>query len=147
MILVDTNILLRAAQPGHSQHRAALQAVGALRLRDEILCLVPQVIYGYWVVASRPVDRNGLGMTVAEAEEDVAMLLTPFRFLRDERSVFEHWRELIRQHGVVGRGAHDTRLVAAMIRHRIPRILTFNTVDFARYSGISIVDPHAIATK
>lgn len=34
MILVDTNVLLRLAQPGHPHRQAALDAIGLLRGRD-----------------------------------------------------------------------------------------------------------------
>jgi hypothetical protein len=48
MILLDTNILARSAQPAHSQYQTAVDAVAVLRLQGETLCLVPQVLYEYW---------------------------------------------------------------------------------------------------
>ena len=78
MILLDTNILARSAQPGHSQYQSAIAAVDTLRLRNETLCLVPQVLYEYWVVATRPVEQNGLGMTAAEAAATSSPLFSDF---------------------------------------------------------------------
>ncbi len=52
MILVDTNVLLRSAQPAHTQFAAAKSAVKNARLRGYEPCIVPQVIYEYWVVAT-----------------------------------------------------------------------------------------------
>ena len=103
MILVDTNVLLRMVQPSHSMHATALMAVSKLRLANESLCLVPQVLYEFWVVATRPVEPNGLGMTLAEAEADVTRLIQRFRLFRDERAIFERWRELVVQHRILGR--------------------------------------------
>ena len=40
--------------------------------------------------------------------------------------------------------AHDARLVAAMERHRISFILTFNTSDFARYPNIQSLTPNDV---
>jgi len=37
--------------------------------------------------------------------------------------------------------AHDARLVAAMQRHDIPRVLTFNPRDFSRFAAIAVVSP------
>lgn len=145
MILVDTNVLLRSAQPSHSQYTTAVKAIQSLRLAGQMLCIVPQVLYEYWVVATRPVQGNGLGMTAAEADSDVQMLLSRFRFFRDERAVFERWHQLVQQHRVVGRRAHDARLVAAMKRHRINEILTFNCGDFRTYRGITVLDPSLVA--
>ncbi len=39
----------------------------------------------------------------------------------------------------MGKQAHDTRLVAAMIAHEMTHILTFNTDDFKRFSEITAV--------
>jgi predicted nucleic acid-binding protein len=36
---------------------------------------------------------------------------------------------------------HDARLVAAMLAHGVPQLLTLNDRDFARYAGISVVHP------
>jgi hypothetical protein len=40
-----------------------------------------------------------------------------------------------------GKQAHDTRLVALMIEHRVPRILTFNDADFRRFTEIEPLKP------
>lgn len=69
-----------------------------------------------------------------------------FRFYRDERAVYSTWRQLIARHSVRGKPAHDARLVAAMNRHGLKHILTFNTSDFVRYLGIQIIDPRAVAS-
>ena len=45
------------------------------------------------------------------------------------------------QYKVIGRRVHDTRLVAAMNVHSVTHLLTFNTDDFKRYDGITVVDP------
>ena len=42
-ILVDTNILLRIAQPGSPHHHDALAALDVLEQAGHELCLVPQV--------------------------------------------------------------------------------------------------------
>jgi hypothetical protein len=46
-----------------------------------------------------------------------------------------------RRHGVCGKKAHDTRLVAAMLVHGVKHILTFNVGDFARYPNVVVLDP------
>ncbi len=145
MILLDTNILARSAQPAHSQHQTAVDAVAVLRLQGEILCLVPQVLYGYWSVATRPVAQNGLGMTAADASADIAASVGRFQFFHDERAIFERWQQLVVQCQSLGKNGHDARLVAAMKRHGIVQILTFNMPDFHRYPGIQVLDPRQVA--
>ncbi|QDV73218.1 type II toxin-antitoxin system VapC family toxin [Botrimarina mediterranea] len=145
MILVDANVLLRLVQPSHSMHPVALEALSRLRQGSQLLAVVPQILYEYWVVATRPTDVNGLGLTAEEADADVAKLIQRFRLLRDERSVFERWHELVVEHKVLGKNAHDARLVAAMQRHGMSRLLTFNGGDFNRYSGVEVLNPQTVA--
>ena len=57
--LLDTNILTRAVQPSHPMHTDALDALDALRQRGEELCIIPQNLYEFWVVATRPLTMNG----------------------------------------------------------------------------------------
>lgn len=107
------------------------------------LCIVPQIHYEFWVAATRPVAQNGLGMTTAEAVSELQKLGPPlFRLFRDERAIYDPWRELVGRYNVQGKQAHDARLVAAMRRHRLTHLLTFNLADFQRYAGILLVDPN-----
>ncbi|MCI0331690.1 MAG: PIN domain-containing protein [Planctomycetes bacterium] len=145
-ILLDTNVLCRLAERGHPHHGVAESAVTKLRNEQHELCLVPQVLYEYWVVVTRPIAENGLGMPLPDAVEAIDFCLDQFTLLRDERGIFSLWRELVRQHEVKGKSAHDARLVAAMKRHGLEHLLTFNVADFQRYEGIELLDALAIAT-
>jgi predicted nucleic acid-binding protein len=145
MILVDTNVLLRMAQPAHPMHAQAMSAVDALSSGGETLCVVPQVVYEYWAVATRPEQVNGLGMSAVAANADVAKIVQRFRLVRDEQGIFDVWHRLVAQHQVLGKNAHDARLVAAMVFHGITDILTFNVGDFQRYPGLRIINPATYA--
>lgn len=147
LVLVDTNVLLRIAEAAHSQHQKAVAAVSALRQSGNDVCVVPQIHYEFWVVATRPVAARGLGMTIDEVQEQLIEWSPPyFRFFRDERAIYDQWYELVRRYGVQGKQAHDARLVAAMQRHGLTQILTFNLGDFGRYAGIGVLDPEQVAT-
>ena len=56
-ILLDTNILTRAAQAHHPSHHVAVEAVAILHGQGEKFCLVPQNLYEFWVVSTRPVSE------------------------------------------------------------------------------------------
>src|SRR3712207_3746285 len=71
-VLIDTNILGRIVEVGHAQHRVASDAADALRRAGDTLCLVPQVLYEFWVVATRPIAANGLGFPPAQADAELA---------------------------------------------------------------------------
>ena len=146
-ILLDTNVLCRMAEQSHPHEQPATSAITNLRRDRHELCLVPQVLYEYWVVVTRPVAENGLGMKTAEADRNIEDWLDLFTLLRDERGVFSAWRELASFYEVKGKSAHDTRLVAAMKRHDVSHLLTFNVADFQRYEGIEIFDARVVGTS
>ena len=54
----------------------------------------------------------------------------------DSVAVYERWRQFARDHRVIGVQVYDARLVAAMLVHGIPNLLTLNVADFVRYSGL-----------
>jgi predicted nucleic acid-binding protein len=145
LVLLDTNVLLRVVEPRHPVHALAVAAVRGLRDSGRELCLVPQVHYEFWVVATRPIAQNGLGMSTADAERALSRFAPPwFRLLRDERAVYDCWRELVAKYLVQGKQAHDARLIAAMQRHCVINLLTFNVADFSRYADIHVLDPQTV---
>ena len=90
---------------------------------------------------TRPVVRNGLGLTVAEAEREVQAIEAGMTLLPDSEAVYREWRRIIVQHGVMGVQVHDARLAAAMYVHKVDHILTLNVADFHRFSGLTAVHP------
>ena len=148
LVLVDTNIVLRSMEPGHSQHEASTNAQRRMRKRGHTLCIVPQILYELWVVTTRPIESNGLGLTTTEADQELRQLSPPlFHFFLDERAIFARWRDLVVQHDVQGRLGHDARLVAAMKRHNVTHLLTFNDSDFTRFKDITVLTPDAVLAE
>lgn len=143
-ILVDTNVLLRAAQRTHRVGRTATSAIKTLHRQKHVLCLAPQNIAEFWNVCTRPVDVNGLGLSVGGTDRYVRKLKVLFTIIHDSPQTFEKWHELVVQYGVIGAKVHDARLVAAMKVHGITSILTFNVSDFARFDGITAIDPGTV---
>ena len=96
--LLDTNILLRSCDPGSGAHRAAVDAVAALLLRGDDLCIAPQNVIEFWVVATRPADVNGLGWDPERAAAEVDRLLDQFELLEAHPDAFSHWLRLVTSH-------------------------------------------------
>ncbi len=148
LVLLDTNVVLRSMEPGHAQHLAATSAQRSLLTQGHSLCIVPQVLYELWVVITRPVEQNGLGFSVDEADQELGRICPPvFHLFLDERAIFPRWRELVVQRNVVGKVGHDARLVAAMKRHGITHLLSFNDGDFKRFYDISVLTPDGVASS
>ncbi len=146
-VLLDTNLLTRAAQPGHPMHNDALDALDVLQKSGEELCIVPQNLYEFWVVATRPLTVNGLGMSPLQAAVELSQIKHLFRFPNDTPDVYREWEALVSQYAVSGRNAHDTRLVAAMRVHGIPQLLTFNADDFKRFVDITVLTPAVVLNR
>jgi predicted nucleic acid-binding protein len=90
---------------------------------------------------TRPVVRNGLGLTVAEAERQVLAIEAGMTRLPDNDTVYREWRRIVVQHGVLGVQVHDARLAACMYVHGVGHILTLNVTDFTRFSGLTALHP------
>jgi predicted nucleic acid-binding protein len=133
------------AEPTHPHYRAALDATDALGLQGDSLWVVPQVLYEFWAVATRPVAANGLGLSAARAQAELVRLKALFPLLHDTPAIYPEWETLVVRHTITGKNSHDARLVAAMGVHGITHLLTFNTVDFAHYQGITTLDPLGVA--
>jgi predicted nucleic acid-binding protein len=146
-VLVDTNVLGRLSQPSHPLHAAAIRAVKSLHDAQHELRIVPQVIYEYWVVATRPIVQNGLGFSIETTAERLAEFKALFPPLRDERGILERWERLVVAHCVRGKPAHDARLIAAMEKHGLSHLLTFDSSDFPRYGSVQVIDPAQVAAS
>lgn len=144
-VLVDSNVVLRAAQAGHPQYPIARAALAALIERGDELCVFPQVHHEVWVVATRPVAQNGLGLTIEAASTLLAGLRRTLTLLDDQPGLVDRWQELVVKHECKGKCAHDTRLVAGMMLHGVDHLLTFNDADFRRYPGLTVLVPHDVA--
>lgn len=83
---------------------------------------------------------------MARVKQEVEEVLSLFPIRRDERTVFEHWQSLVSTHGVQGKQAHDARLEAAMMRHGIKHLLSFNDEDFKRFSEIDVTHPRNVSS-
>ncbi|WP_160148112.1 type II toxin-antitoxin system VapC family toxin [Rubripirellula obstinata] len=137
--MLDTSVVVRLAQPTTPSCKAVLNTLDELGQQGYEFCIVPQVIYEYWVVVTRPLANNGLAFSADDTTLEIAKLASLFTVLRDERTVFEHWQQLVTSYKVIGKNAHDARIVAAMHRHGINDLLTLNPKDFRRYAKINLL--------
>ncbi len=144
--LTDTNFLLRFSYRTDLRHRIVRLAARKLRADGHQLQAVSQNFAEFWNASTRPIDRNGFGLTPLEADQHLRRIEQLFPLLSDSPAVYSEWRQLIVNYGVSGVQVYEARLVAAMISHGVTHILTFNTADFARYisAGIVAVDPSTI---
>lgn len=116
-LLLDASVLVRVANASDALHPTAARAVLELRRRGEVLHITPQGPAEFWVVATRPAAVNGLGLAVAQAEAWLGTLEASFPMLEDGPGMYAAWRELVVGLGVMGKQAHDARVVVAYRVH------------------------------
>jgi predicted nucleic acid-binding protein len=143
-VLVDTNILLRSAQPNHPLCPQATRAVSKLIRQGDAVFFCPQNIAEFWNVATRPADLNGLGLSHEEALREVGSIEELFTLLPDIPAIYKAWKEIVRDHKVQGVKVYDARLIATTNVYAVENILTFNTADFKRYSSITAIHPSSV---
>lgn len=139
--LLDTNILLRLSKRDSPEFPVIRAALKGLRSGGALLCYTAQNVIEFWNVSTRPIERNGHGLSVPEADEEVRRIEQAFLLLSERDAIYREWRRLVLTHSVSGTQVHDARLVAAMHVHGVTHLLTLNDRDFTRYSGIKIVHP------
>lgn len=95
-VLVDTNILLRSAQPTHPLCAQATQAVSKLIRQKDAVFFCSQNIAEFWNVATRPADLNGLGLSHEEVVQEVSSIERLLTLLPDIRRSIPHGKKLWR---------------------------------------------------
>lgn len=142
--LVDTNVLLRITRRTDPQHPVVDKALARSAGNGTTLYYTNQNIAELWNAITRPLSRNGFGLSIDEAEREVRAIEHGMSFLPDNEAVYREWRQLVFQYSVSGVQVHDARLAAAMYVHQVPHILTLNVDDFARFSRLTAHHPNAI---
>ncbi len=147
--LVDTNILLRILHRTDPRHAMVRHAVRILRTNGHELRTTPQNFIEFWNACTRPINRNGFGLTATQTNQLLRIAERIFPLLPDSPATYPEWRRLVTDYRVSGVQVHDARLVAAMVSHHVTHILTLNTSDFERYApeGIVAVDPTTISNR
>ena len=112
--LIDSNILLRIARRDDPDHTIVDAALSRLAMTGAVLYYTHQNIAEFWNVATRPADRNGFGLTAADADQQVRTIEKGMALLADNEATYHEWRRLVVAHSVSGVKVHDARPAAAM---------------------------------
>ncbi|HWG19253.1 MAG TPA: PIN domain-containing protein [Terracidiphilus sp.] len=143
--LLDTNILIRWVKPNDSDFALVDAVTRQLQQSNAELCYTSQNLGEFWNVLTRPANRNGYGFSPLQADRKAVGLEVQLRLLPESPLVHVEWRKLLLKHSISGAQVHDARLAASMLVHGVRKILSFNTRDFARFSGIEAIHPSQIA--
>ena len=103
ILFADTNVFLSAtdrSRKHHAEARELLQSAGAVKA---ILAVSGQIIREYLVVATRPVEVNGLGLVVEDALMNIAVFTRKyFQFCEESEKVARRLRDFVQTHRLTG---------------------------------------------
>ena len=144
LYLLDTNILLRASDRSSPRYDLAVNSVASLIAQGHECIITSQVLIEFWVVATRPIEVNGLGWSVERTEKKIDRLINQFTLVEETEVILIRWLELVTKYQIKGKRTHDARLMAVAIANEIDHILTFNPKDFTKIRELTIVHPDEI---
>jgi len=138
-IFLDTNILLAATDSGRQEHANCHALLEAGLQGKQSLFISGQVIREYLVVATRPSEVNGFGMTTDQALNNVAQMKQCLHVLDETTQVATRLTQLIAQYQLTGKRIHDANIVATMLENGITQLETLNPDDFKCFEALSMV--------
>lgn len=137
---VDTNILVYETASLAPLHSVATAALEQLYDGGADLWISRQVIREYLASLSRP-QTFSQPRPASELAARVGFYETRFKIAEDSAQVTERLLQLMQQIPFGGKQVHDANIVATMLVHRIPRLLTANASDFQRFAHLITVQP------
>lgn len=140
---LDTNVLLIATDRSRRHHTLGREVFSALPARGIHLALSGQVLREYLVVATRPVEANGLGLELRDALSNVESFLSHAHVCSETAQTTEILCRLLHTSGLSGKRIHDVNLVATMLTAGVDILITENLGDFTPFAEIEAVDLEA----
>jgi outer membrane phospholipase A len=93
--LADSNVLLRWIKPDDRDYPLVVSAIDATLQRGAVFCYTSQNVAEFWNTCTRPLDRNGYGLSPQEADRRARFFEDKLRLLPDSLAVHQEWRKLL----------------------------------------------------
>jgi uncharacterized protein len=140
--LVDTNVLVYAADKTSPFHQPAK----ILRDKGEVgktsLCVCPQVLNEFFAVVTDP-KRVGS----PRSQEEALLEIEKYHRSRNIFKIFpgpdaiEKTLDLLKRYDATKQGIFDLHLVATMLSNNVTRLYTYNQDHFTRFTEIEVLSP------
>lgn len=142
LALLDTNILVYAADHLSPFHAACKELRDRGRRGEVALCLTPQVLVEFYAVVTDP-RRVQQPLSPEEARGEIML------YLRDPRmkkiypgpDIVERVADLIERYGIRRQEIFDALIVATMLSNDVKNIYTYDREGFSRFGEIEILCP------
>jgi predicted nucleic acid-binding protein len=140
--LLDTNILVYAADRSSPNHEAAL-LIRDKGLKGEVpVCVCPQVLNELFAIITDPKRVNN-PRTHKEALMEIEKYLLASNILKIYAGpgIIEKTTALLKHHKVTKQDIFDLQLVATMLLNNVTSLYTYNQEDFSKFKEIKILTP------
>lgn len=145
-VFLDTNILIYAYSTAAPLHATATAALQSLAAAGADVCVSRQTLREYLAGMTRPSAFTGTA-PFASLLRDVRHFEATYRVLEDGPAVTAELLGLLAVVKCQGRQIHDANIVATMLAHGVPNLLTHNVADFTRFATlitvIPLIQPHS----
>lgn len=138
-VLVDTNVLLEATDEGRRFHAQALSLFRNAFDDGVDLFLGTQVLREYLVVATRPIENNGLGMTTDFALDNVKRFQKRASLIAETLQSGGLFVEWVGKYQIRGKRLHDLQILATASVAGMHALITANEKDYPESTPVSIV--------
>jgi predicted nucleic acid-binding protein len=138
-LLIDTNVLIEATDEGRRFHSQAVRLFREAPERGVDLVLATQILREYLVVATRPVENNGLGMAMPEALDNLRQFRGRASLIAETMEAGELFLKWAGQFGIRGKKLHDLQIVATATTGGMDALITANEEDFPDCGALAIV--------
>jgi predicted nucleic acid-binding protein len=139
-VFVDTNILIYTQQTLSPFHAPASTKLHDLAAAGHALWTSRQILREYLVAMSRPGALTA-PVPMPDLVADVQVFISQFSIAEDGAAATAHLLSLLTAVPCGGKQVHDANIVATMLAHGIPKLLTHNVGDFTRFSAHITVLP------
>ena len=139
-IFLDTNVLVFANADEAPLHALALKSIEDRYNTGTDLWVSCQVLREYLATFSR--SQKFLNpRPITTVVERIRYFQSRFRVAEDNNQITKQLLILMEKIPLGGKQVHDANIVATMLVHNIPTLLTNNTDDFKRFSHLITVLP------
>ena len=137
--LVDTNVLLEATDEGRRFHAQA-QSLFRNAFDDGVdLFLGTQVLREYLVVATMPIENNGLGMTTELALDNIKLFQKRVSLVAETLQAGELFVEWAGKYRIRGKRLHDLQILATASVAGMHALVTANEKDYPESTPLTII--------
>jgi predicted nucleic acid-binding protein len=139
-VFIDTNILVYAHLALSPFHSVAITRLQNLDKAGAVLWISRQTMREFLSAMTKPGVLTG-SIPITSLVGDVNSFAGRFQIAEDGPVVTANLLNLLLTTSVGGKQVHDANIVATMQAYSIPKLLTHNTGDFARFGTFITIMP------